>query len=110
MIPIAYRPGLRVGELRALTLDQVDFGQGLLHVARLKNGVRRCIRWAVRRCGRCGTDAGATRGAPRVPVREGRADDPGRLPQDACQDRRGERAGLPGASAYATPCLRVQTR
>jgi integrase len=29
MIPIAYRHGLRVGELRALTWDQVDFGQGL---------------------------------------------------------------------------------
>jgi len=33
MILIAYRHGLRVGELCALTWDQVDFGQGLLHVA-----------------------------------------------------------------------------
>ena len=39
MILIAYRHGLRVGELVALTWDQVDFGQGLLHVARLKHGV-----------------------------------------------------------------------
>jgi type 1 fimbriae regulatory protein FimB/type 1 fimbriae regulatory protein FimE len=39
MILIAYRHGLRVGELCALTWDQVDFAQGLLHVARLKNGV-----------------------------------------------------------------------
>ena len=39
MILIAYRHGLRVGELVALRWDQVDFGQGLLHVARLKNGV-----------------------------------------------------------------------
>ena len=38
MILIAYRHGLRVGELCALTWDQVDFAQGLLHVARLKNG------------------------------------------------------------------------
>jgi type 1 fimbriae regulatory protein FimE len=30
---------LRVGELVALRWDQVEFGQGLLHVARLKNGV-----------------------------------------------------------------------
>jgi len=27
MIPIAYRHGLRVGELRALTLDPVDFAR-----------------------------------------------------------------------------------
>jgi len=39
MILIAYRHGLRVGELCTLTWDQVDFGQGLLHVARLKHGV-----------------------------------------------------------------------
>ena len=39
MILIAYRHGLRVGELCALTWDQVDFGQGVLHVSRLKNGV-----------------------------------------------------------------------
>ena len=39
MILISYRHGLRVGELCALTWDQVDFGQGLLHVTRLKHGV-----------------------------------------------------------------------
>jgi site-specific recombinase XerD len=39
MILTAFRHGLRVGELCALTWDQVDFGQGLLHVARLKCGV-----------------------------------------------------------------------
>jgi site-specific recombinase XerD len=39
MILIAFRHGLRVGELVALRWDQVDFNQGLLHVARLKNGV-----------------------------------------------------------------------
>jgi len=39
MILTAYRHGLRVGELVALRWDQVDFAQGLLHVARLKNGV-----------------------------------------------------------------------
>ena len=32
-------PRLRVGELCALTWDQVDFGQGLLYVTRLKHGV-----------------------------------------------------------------------
>lgn len=40
MILITYRHGLRVGELCTLTWDQVDFGQGLLHVTRLKHGVR----------------------------------------------------------------------
>ena len=39
MILVAFRHGLRVGELCALTWDQVDFGQGLLHVSRLKHGV-----------------------------------------------------------------------
>ena len=39
MVLVAYRHGLRVGELCALTWDQVDFAQGLLHVARLKHGV-----------------------------------------------------------------------
>src|SRR5215475_8915178 len=39
MILLAFRHGLRVAELVALTWDQVDFGQGLLHVARLKHGV-----------------------------------------------------------------------
>ena len=38
LILIAYRHALRVGELVALRWDQVDFAQGLLHVARLKNG------------------------------------------------------------------------
>lgn len=39
LILIAYRHALRVSELVALRWDQIDFAQGLLHVARLKNGV-----------------------------------------------------------------------
>jgi type 1 fimbriae regulatory protein FimB/type 1 fimbriae regulatory protein FimE len=39
MILIAYRHGLRVSELCALTWDQVDFAHGLLHVRRMKNGL-----------------------------------------------------------------------
>jgi type 1 fimbriae regulatory protein FimB/type 1 fimbriae regulatory protein FimE len=39
LILIAYRHALRVGELVALRWDQVDLKQGLLHVARLKNGM-----------------------------------------------------------------------
>ena len=39
LILLAYRHGLRVSELVALRWDQVDLGQGLLHVSRLKNGV-----------------------------------------------------------------------
>lgn len=38
LVLIAYRHALRVGELVALRWDQVDLAQGLLHVARLKNG------------------------------------------------------------------------
>lgn len=39
MILLAYRHGFRVGELVALRWDQIDLKAGLLHVARLKNGV-----------------------------------------------------------------------
>lgn len=39
LVLIAYRHGLRVGELVALRWDQVDLKAGLLHVARLKNGI-----------------------------------------------------------------------
>jgi type 1 fimbriae regulatory protein FimB/type 1 fimbriae regulatory protein FimE len=35
---LAYRHGLRVGELVALRWDQVDLRQGLVHVVRLKGG------------------------------------------------------------------------
>lgn len=38
IILIAYRHGLRVGELIALRWDQIDIKQGLLHVRRSKNG------------------------------------------------------------------------
>ena len=38
MILIAFRHGLRVSELVALTWDQLDLKQGHLHVNRLKNG------------------------------------------------------------------------
>lgn len=38
LILIAYRHGLRVSELIALRWDQIDLTQGLLHVARSKNG------------------------------------------------------------------------
>jgi type 1 fimbriae regulatory protein FimE len=39
LILLAYRHGLRVSELVALRWDQVDLKAGLLHVARLKNGL-----------------------------------------------------------------------
>jgi len=39
MILVAYRHGLRVSELCALTWDQFDFSQGVVHVRRLKNGM-----------------------------------------------------------------------
>jgi len=39
LVLIAYRHGLRVGELITLRWDQVDLKSGLLHVARLKNGI-----------------------------------------------------------------------
>ena len=39
MILVAYRHGLRVSELCALTWDQIDFSHGLVHIRRLKNGI-----------------------------------------------------------------------
>ena len=39
MILLAYRHGLRVSEVCALRWEQIDFGKGLLHVRRVKNGV-----------------------------------------------------------------------
>jgi integrase len=39
LILIAYRHGLRVSELVALRWDQIDIKVGLVHVARLKNGL-----------------------------------------------------------------------
>jgi type 1 fimbriae regulatory protein FimB/type 1 fimbriae regulatory protein FimE len=38
MILVAFRHGLRASELTDLRWDQVDFGQGVLHVRRVKNG------------------------------------------------------------------------
>jgi len=38
LLMLAYRHGLRVGELVALRWEQVAFREGLLHVARLKKG------------------------------------------------------------------------
>ena len=39
LILIAYLHGLRVSELVSLRWDQIDLAQGLVHVARLKNGL-----------------------------------------------------------------------
>ena len=39
MILVAFRHGLRVSELCALTWDQIDFSQGMMHVRRVKNGI-----------------------------------------------------------------------
>ncbi len=39
LILVAYRHGLRVGEVIALRWDMVDLKQGLIHIRRLKNGV-----------------------------------------------------------------------
>ena len=39
MILVAFRHGLRVSELCALTWDQVEFSTGMMHVNRIKNGM-----------------------------------------------------------------------
>ena len=39
MIHVAFRHGLRVSELCALTWDQIDFSQGMMHVRRIKSGM-----------------------------------------------------------------------
>jgi integrase len=50
LILIAYRHGLRVSELVALRWDQVDLAQGLVHIARRKNGVPPCIHFEAQNC------------------------------------------------------------
>ena len=40
MILVAFRHGLRVVELCSLTWNQIDFSQGVMHVRRVKNGIR----------------------------------------------------------------------
>ena len=39
MILVAFRHGLRVSELCALTWDQIEFSAGMMHVNRIKNGI-----------------------------------------------------------------------
>ena len=39
MILVAFRHGLRVSELCALTWDQIDFATGMMHVRRIKKGL-----------------------------------------------------------------------
>ena len=39
LILIGYRHALRVSELVSLRWDQIDLGQGLMHINRLKSGV-----------------------------------------------------------------------
>jgi type 1 fimbriae regulatory protein FimB/type 1 fimbriae regulatory protein FimE len=38
MVLVAYRHGLRAAELVALRWDQIDFGNGRMHINRVKNG------------------------------------------------------------------------
>jgi type 1 fimbriae regulatory protein FimE len=39
MILVAFRHVLRASELCAVTWDQIDFSQGMMHVRRIKNGI-----------------------------------------------------------------------
>ena len=86
MILVAFRHGLRVSELCALTWDQIDFSHGMMHVRRIKNGI------AVRAADRRGRDARAARTQARrwrqsirVHDRARGTDDAGGLPQVACR-------------------------
>ena len=52
LLLLIFRHGLRVSEACRLKLDQVDVESRVLHVARLKRGLRRRTRSAVTSCGR----------------------------------------------------------
>jgi len=110
LILLAYRHGLRVGELVALRWDQVDLKIGLLHVARLKHGaasthpLRGPELRALRRLQRHypGFALPAHDRARRAAHRLGG-------PQDHGASRRCIGVGLPRASAHAAARLRLQT-
>lgn len=111
LILITYRHALRVGELVSLRWDQVDLTQGLLHVARLKNG---------------SPSTHPLRGPEIRALRRLRRDYPD-TPYVFCSERRGPmttsnvrkliaRAGgsgwhrFPGPSAHVASCDRLQAR
>src|SRR5262252_7316960 len=60
MVLVAYRHGLRAGELVTLRWDAVDFAHGRLHVSRLKGSSESVHRCPVASYGRC-AGSGASR-------------------------------------------------
>ena len=54
MILIAFRHGLRASELVDLRWEQIDLGQAVLHVRRVKNGTPATHPLQGENCGRCG--------------------------------------------------------
>ena len=61
LILMMFRHGLRVSEVITLRWEQVDLKQGLLHVRRLKQGIRPPIHYEVFSSGPCGSCSGTTR-------------------------------------------------
>lgn len=107
MILIAYRHGLRAGELCALRWDQVDLEHGLLHVWRVKNGMASVHPMGGTEIRALRPQARATGIAARLSHRATCANDNGGVSEDDYTDIGGGGVSVSGASAHAATCVRV---
>ena len=107
---LTYRHGLRVSELVALRWQQMDLKAGLLHVSRNKNGIAsvhplrgpelRALRRLKRDDGSGSYVFMTERGGPMTTD----------SPQAGPESGQGGALAVPGTSAHAAPCVRVQAR
>ena len=101
MILVAFRHGLRVVELCALTWDQIDFSQGMMHVRRVEE------RHAIGAADRRGRDARAARTQARGRCRPLRVHDRARRADDAGGLSQVARASWRWLRSFRSACTRT---